>query len=140
MPRPVIFISAVVVAVLNLASIGLGFWAFKLTGGTAQLAVQVPVCLVCGILLVMTWVVGFRRVNGLVAGEDHMAVFLLAFPVGAVVLVAVHYVVTGYLTSVGNIIAVVALQFVQNVLALPLAAGLERRLRRKRHGVGDETR
>ena len=76
----------------------------------------------------MVWVVGFRRVNGLKAPEDYMTVLLLAFPIGAAVFTGVHFVITGYLTSFGNIGPIWGLQFAENLIALPMAVAFERRI------------
>lgn len=127
MPRTKILLSALIISILNLASVVIGFTLYKLSGDAPQLLVQIPAALVSGILLVMVWVVGFRRVNGLKAPEDYMAVLLLAFPIGAAVFTGVHFVVTGYLTSFGNIGPIWGLQFAENMLALPLAVAFKRR-------------
>jgi len=94
--RSKILLSALIISVLNLASVVIGFTLYKLSGGAPQLLVQIPAAVVSGILLVAVWVIGFRRVNGLSAGEDYMAVLLLAFPIGAAVFTGVHFVITGY--------------------------------------------
>ncbi len=113
-----IFISAFSVSLYNLVSGILGYACYNLFGGENQLAVQVPVSLLSGILLIVVWVVYFQKINGLQSDRDFLAVLLLAFPVAAVLFTGVHYFVTGYLTSWGNIVSLVMVQFVENTFGL----------------------
>ena len=117
-----ILLSALVISVLNLASVVIGFLSYIFSGAEAQLLVQIPVSLISGVLLVIGWIVGFRRLHRLSAGEDFIAVMLVAYPMGAVIFTGVHYVVTGYLTSLGNIGPLWGLQLAENALALPVAS------------------
>ncbi len=133
-----IFLSSLIVSVLSLASVVIGFLSFKLTGAEHQLLVQIPITLTVGVLLVMMSVIWFRQAFGLEAGADKMAVILLALPLGAVVFTGVHYVVTGYLTSIGNIGPLLGLQFSVNMIAFPLAIEIEKRMLRKKNALTSE--
>lgn len=118
---------AAVVSLVNLVSVGLGFWAYRLLGSSEQIAVQVPVALVTGTLGVALWLRGGVRLHGLAPGRDYLTVYLIAFAVGAAIFFGVHYAATGYPTSFGNIIGVWAIQIAENSLAMPVAAAWLRR-------------
>jgi uncharacterized membrane protein len=121
-------VSASVVALVNLASIAVGFVAYSLIEGSSQLLVQIPVGYASGLLGVVGWLVLLRRWHHLVPDTDYMIVFLLSFPLAAIFLTCVHYLVTGYLTSFGNIGGAWAMQFAVNVVALPIAATILNRI------------
>jgi len=118
---------AAVIAVVNLASVGVGFWAWRLAGVSDQLAVQFPVALTVGTLGVTAWLCGGARLHGLAPGRDQAVALALALPVGAILFVGAHRVATGYLTSFGNLAALWAVQAVENALALGLAADRAKR-------------
>ena len=121
-----LLLSSTVIAAVNLASIVVGFLVYSLIGDVPQLAVQLPVALAVGILGVAAWLLLFRRFHQLVPDEDYIIVFLAAFPMGTVLFALVHYAVTGYLTSFGNIGGVWGLQFAENMIALPVVASILR--------------
>jgi hypothetical protein len=127
MPLRRLLLSALVVAALNIGSVVLGYLCYLLAGVSAQLAVQVPVALLSGIGLVLVWAVRFPRLGGLRRGVHHLAVLLLALPVGAAAFAVAHYVFSGYLTSFGNILALWAVQLAENVPALLMAHAVTRR-------------
>ena len=114
--------AAAAIAVVNMASVGAGFWAWRLVDVSDQLAVQIPVALAIGTLGVTVWLCGGVRLHGLATGRGRAVALALALPVGAVLFVGVHRAATGYLTSFGNIAGLWAVQFVENALALGLAA------------------
>ena len=126
---PRLLLSALVIAVLNLASVVIGFMVHGLSGAGDQLAVQLPVAFLTGVGLVVVCVAFFDRYSGLREGADYMAVFLLVFPVGTAVFAVTHFIVTGYVTSIGNIVYGIPVYFVENAIALPLGAALARRRR-----------
>jgi hypothetical protein len=116
-------LGALFLSVVNQASIVVGFLCFKLSASDEQLAVQVPVTLITGIVLAAVLVRRLRRFLGPARGADHATVFLLAFPLGAAVFTPVHYVFTGYLTSFGNIAGLWMVQLFENAIAIPLGSG-----------------
>ena len=120
--------SASAIAVINLASIAVGFFAYSLIENSPQLLIRFSVGYSVGLAGVVGWLVLLRRWHTLVPGSDYMLVFLLSFPLGAVFFTGVHYAVTGYLTSFGNIGGAWAMQFAENVVALPIAAAILRRV------------
>jgi len=129
MNRNLIFIlaNAAVISILVFGAVAVGFFAYGLLGVRDQTLVQVPIALISGVAAVVAWLVGTRRVNRLVVDRDYIVVFLAVFPVSAVIWVPVHYVVTGYLTSFGNVGALWGIQFAVNSIALVIAASLVRR-------------
>lgn len=127
-------VSAAVIAVVNLASILLGFAAYSLFENAPQLLVQIPVGFALGLAGVVVWLVLSRRHHAPLPNTDYMIVFWLAFPLGAVFFACAHYVATGYVTSLGNVGGVWIMQFAENVVALPAAAAILRQSFRRRRG------
>jgi hypothetical protein len=122
-----LILNATVIGVLNLAAFVIGFWIFRLSGSGEQRLVQGTAALVIAIGLVGGWLVLFRKFNRLKVEYDFIKVFLLAFPCTAIVFVPVHYLFTGYLTGIGNILAITAYQFPMNALALAISAAIIQR-------------
>ena len=123
-----LILNATMVGVLNLASFVIGFFIFRISGSGEQRLIQGSAAFLIAVTLVVVWLVVFRKFNRLKIEYDYIRVFLLAFPCATVVFVPVHYVVTGYLTGIGNIIAISAYLFPMNVLALAIAAAIIRRM------------
>lgn len=121
-----LLLDAAVLASISLASIVLGFWLYVALGGGDQLAVQVPAALVTGTAGMVVWQVGLRRLGGEDSRSSRLPVFLLAFPVCAVLLVVVHRVVTGYLTGFGNVAAAWSVLFLEMLIAVALVAAGDR--------------
>jgi hypothetical protein len=88
-----------------------------------------------GIGLVVAWLVLFRKFNRLKVEYDFILVFLLAFPCTAIVFVPVHFLVTGYLTGIGNIAAIGAYQIPMNALALAISAAILQRMEKAPRGA-----
>lgn len=120
-------LNALMIGALNLASFVLGFWIFKLSASGAQRLVQGTAAMIIGVSLVVGWLVLFRKFNRLQVEFDFLKVFLLVFVLTPVLFVPVHYVLTGYLTGIGNIIAIGTYQFPMNALALTIGAALVKR-------------
>ncbi len=117
-----LLLSATVVSIISLGSIVAGFWAFKTVNATNQIAVQVPVALLAGIAGLVGWFRLATRAHLLVSGADHVLTFAATIPTSAVLLALVHYLVTGYLTSFGNIVAAWPLLLCQYMIAALIAA------------------
>lgn len=130
-----LILNATVVGVLNLASFVIGFLIFKISGSGEQMLIQGTAAFLIAVTLVVVWLVVFRKFNRLKVEYDYIRVFLLAFPCTAAVFVPVHYVVTGYLTGIGNIIAIGAYLFPINALALAVAAAIIRRMEKAPGGA-----
>ena len=112
-------LDAVGLSCIGLGSMVLGFWVFRLGGSDDQMAVQLPVALIAGVVGMIVWL---RRVR---AGGSRRPgrVLLAVFPVSALLVVAGHFVVTGYLTALGNVIAAWLVLLAQMAVAVPATVG-----------------
>ena len=122
-----LILNASMVGVLNLAAFVIGFLIFRISASGEQMLVQGTAAFVVGVSLVVGWLVLFRKFNRLKIEYDFIKVFLLAFPCTTIVFVPVHYLFTGYLTGIGNILAIAAYQFPMNTLALVISAAIIQR-------------
>lgn len=128
-------LNALVIGALNLTSFVIGFWIFKLSASGEQRLVQGAAAMLVAIVLVVVWLVVFRKFNRLEIEYDFIKVFLLTFLLTPVIFVPTHFVVTGYLTSWGNILAIAAYQFPMNVLALAISAAILNRRKKPPRGA-----
>ena len=127
--------NALVIGALNLASFLIGFFIFKLAGGGDQRLIQGAAAMIVGISLVVVWLVLFRKFNRLQVEFDYIRIFLLVFVCTPVIFVPLHYVMTGYLTGIGNLVAIAAYQFPMNVLALGISGAILRRMEKAPRGA-----
>ncbi len=128
-------LNALVIGALNLASFLIGFFIFKLSASGDQRLIQGTAAMIVGISLVVAWLVLFRKFNRLQVEFDYIKVFLLVFVCTPVIFVPLHYVMSGYLTGIGNILAIAAYQFPMNVLALAIGAAILRRMEKAPRGA-----
>jgi hypothetical protein len=134
MPRTLqLLLSAAVITLINKVGIAAGFLGWYYAGTQNQLLLQVPLALTVSVGGVLLWLVRFGRWHRLDLDRDGILVFLLVLPVGAVILVPVHYLFTGYLTSFGNIVGGWMFAFLANIPAFALAS------RMLRHRAEQET-
>lgn len=119
-----LLLNAAVLSCVSLASIGCGFGAYRLLGVTSQIAVQVPVALVCGVAGIVAWLSWFRRVHKMKPECDYVPVIMLGFPVSAVLVVGGHFLVTGYLTAFGNIAGAWIVFFAEVLISMPIASAI----------------
>jgi hypothetical protein len=120
--------SALALATINFGSGILGFWSWRLSGLNHQVGVQLPVTMVLGVTLVMLWFTRGGSSFGARSGGDYTRIMGAAFLVLVAAFVPLHFLLTGYLTSLGNILALGLVQTVQNILGMILA---EARLRER---------
>lgn len=113
---------AAALAVISLVSIGFGFWMARIAGTANQLAVQLPVAILVGVAGMVGGLHILRPRYGLNPAQEFVPTLLLAFPVSGLLVVGVHYLVTGYLTAFGNVMGAWFVLFVEAVIALPIAA------------------
>ncbi len=132
-----LILNALVIGALNLASFLIGFFIFKLSASGDQRLVQGAAAMIVGISLVVIWLVLFRKFNRLQVEFDYIRIFLLVFICTPVIFVPIHLVMSGYLTGIGNIIAIAAYQFPMNVLALAIGAAILRRMEKAPRGALD---
>ena len=130
-----LILNATMVSVLNLASLLIGFFIFRISGSGEQRLIQGTAAFIIAVTLVVTWLVVFRKFNRLNVEYDYIRVFLLAFPCAALVFVPVHFVITGYLTGIGNIVAIGFYLFPMNALALAVAAAFIKRMEKAPEGA-----
>lgn len=130
-----LILNASMVGVLNLAAFVIGFLIFRISASGEQRLVQGSAAFVVAVVLVVGWLVLFRKSNRLKVEYDYILVFLLAFPCTALIFVPVHYLVTGYLTGIGNILAIAAYQFPMNALALAISAAIIQRKEKAPRGA-----
>lgn len=130
-----LILNASMVGVLNLAAFVIGFMIYSISASGEQMLVQGTSAFVIGVALVVGWLVLFRTFNRLEIEYDFIMVFLLAFPCTAIIFVPVHFLVTGYLTGIGNILAIAAYQFPMNALALAISAAIIQRKEKAPRGA-----
>jgi hypothetical protein len=125
-----IALHSLVLAVANLGSILVGFAAYGVAGSVNQIAVQVPVAVVLTVVGFSLWLVMCHRAGQLTidveAAADATWIYLLAVPWAIALFTPLHFVTQGYLTSLGNIFAVVVFQGVVNIITVPVAVALVR--------------
>jgi hypothetical protein len=112
-----------ILALINLGSILVGFAVYHLAGSRNQIAIQVPVAVLCTIIAFCLWVRMTSRTRLRWRGgvRPGLAVFFLALIGAAVVFVPLHYATQGYVTAWSNVTALWAFQVPANLLALLVA-------------------
>lgn len=108
---------------VDLAGIGIGAAAaYQLTGSADQVWLQVPVAVVVTIAVFGLWLIAtrFRRLASLQPRNTNELAWSLAASLawGIVVFIPIHFVTQGYVTSLGNIVALVLYQLPVNTVAL----------------------
>ena len=119
---PKLVFNAAVISILNIVSFTIGVLGVTVLKPAHHYALQIPLTLTTGVLLVVAWILLGQRFHGLVKGEHFVLVFILAIPVGAILMVMIRLFILGSLPSPGFLAASVPLQFVENLIGLPLGA------------------
>ncbi len=122
MSKRFLLASAGVLTLINLGSGVLGFWVFKLSGVGNQIGVQLPVTMLVGVGLVVSWFLRRSERHGFPTGRQSFMLCLLAMLFMTVLFVPLHFVLTGYLTSLNNLLASWLMQVAQIVSGLIIAA------------------
>lgn len=121
---------SLVLALTNIGFIIVGFGIYYSLRPVNQIAVQAPTAAVLCIIGFLFWSVTVRRLpvkDFSLRGTGELAwTYLLALLWSPVIVVPLHYVTQGYLTSWGNIIGVWLFQIPTNLLALLAASTLAR--------------
>ena len=96
--------------------------AFKILGAPNQVWLQLPIAIALSVGLFAAWilslrVLGLRRLQ-LVGSKELGACLALSMVWAPLVFVPLHYFTQGYLTAIGNLIALALYQFPVNALAL----------------------
>ena len=128
MRAKLVVLHAAVLAAVNLGSIIGGFLVYYYAPWDQQLAIQIPVALLLNTAAFVAWFAlthrGRWRRLALREPVDLLGVFAVALLWAPLVFVPLHLVMSGYLTSVGNLLAGVIYQFAANLLVLPICAKL----------------
>jgi hypothetical protein len=124
------YLNGFVLSFVNIASISIGFGVYRSLGSVNQIAVQAPVAALLSVLCFVVWSLYTQRsplknIMLRTKGEFAWAYFssLLWNPV---IFVPFHFLTQGYLTSVGNLIALWLFQLPVNLLAIIAAHILTR--------------
>lgn len=108
-------------AFINIASIVVGFFIWTPFEGTNQLAVQTPAAALFSIGIIFLWMRSLVRYIpdwALRKRREHALTYLAAFFWSPILFTSAHYVTQGYLTSLGNILALAIFQLPVNFVAL----------------------
>ena len=113
-----------VMVIINFTAILTGFLVFKFLRSSDQIYIQIPVALLLSILLFISWnwlikILSLKRLF-LKESQEFFLTFFASLLWSPLIFVPVHYLITGYLTSIGNIVAVLFLQIFINSIALSL--------------------
>ena len=126
----VLLLHGVVLAAASLAAIVAGFAAWSLVRGVDQLLVQLPVAVVLTLAAFPAWLLAARHLLGTQSPprstRELALVLVVALLAGPLLLVPLHYVTQGYLTSPGNLLALLAFQGPVDLAAVALAPTLVR--------------
>ena len=128
MRAKLILLHAAVLAAVNFGSIIGGFAVYYLAPWDRQLAIQIPVAILLNTVVFVGWFAlthrGRWRRLALREPADLVSVFAVALLWAPLVFVPLHLVMSGYLTSVGNLQALAFYQVVANLLVLPICGKL----------------
>lgn len=113
-----------VMVIINFTAIVTGFFVFKFLKFSDQISIQIPVAGLLSILLFISWNwliknLSLKRLS-LKESQEFYLTFFASLLWSPLIFVPAHYLITGYLTSVGNIVAVLFLQIFINSIALSL--------------------
>lgn len=106
----------------NMAALVAGILMFQAIGGSAQLAVQVPIAVLGTVGFYLGWQVLFRNLPvaalALRDRSEHALAGLCSLVWAPIVVVPLHYFTQGYLTAAGNLVALGIFQILVNPLAI----------------------
>ena len=120
-----VLVAGLALLVANLIGIYIGFLTYYAVRLGNQVAIQAPIAVMFSILLYLAWtlllrVLPFSRLHLNSTAERGWA-FIASLVWGPVVFVPLHYFTQGYLTSAGNIAALIMFQAPVNALAMLVA-------------------
>ncbi|MBI4504296.1 MAG: hypothetical protein HY691_02080 [Chloroflexi bacterium] len=114
-----------ILSLANVVSIIVAFGIYTLVRPANQIALQAPVAAALSVLGFALWVLLAGRLagggKGLAARNDFVWAFVSALLWAPAVFVPLHYVTQGYMTSIGNIVALWAFQVPTNLAAMLVA-------------------
>ena len=114
-----------VLTIANMGSIITGFMVYHLLKPANQLAVQLPVAAILSIIAFVAWSwliqhLAFKRL-ALQEPSEFLWIYIVSLLWFPIIFVPLHYVTQGYLTAVGNIVAVLFFQLPVNGMAIVIA-------------------
>jgi hypothetical protein len=114
-----------VLATANLGSIIAGFIVYHLLKPANQIAVQVPVAAILSITAFVVWGWLIRRLPfkrlSLQGPDEFVWAYIVSLLWAPVIFVPIHYITQGYLTFIGNIVALLFFQLPVNGAAIVTA-------------------
>ena len=120
-----VLVTGLALLVANSIGIYIGFLAYYAVRPGNQVAIQAPIAVMFSVLLYLAWtlvlrILPFSRLHLNSTAEKGWA-FIASLVWGPVVFVPLHYFTQGYLTSVGNIAALIVFQAPVNAIAMLVA-------------------
>ena len=132
---------SLVLVMADIAGVGGGaVAAFQILGVPNQVWLQLPIAIGLSVILFSGWILalralGFGRLQ-LVGGNEFGICLGLSVLWAPLVFVPLHYLTQGYLTSIGNLVALALYQVPVNALALLVSAVVQGTIRRKPQQTG----
>ena len=106
----------------NLVGIIVGFLMYHALGASSQIETQLPIAALFSVLLYLAWVLLLRKLPftqlTLQNTREHVLVGPCSLFWNPIVFVPLHYFTQGYLTAVGNLIALALFQVPVNAIAI----------------------
>ena len=118
-----ILINSFLLLVVNMIGIIVGFMIYKLFRTSDQISIQLPVAIVISILLFLFWNFLLHYINtlqkiSLCKISDFVWTVIISLLFGPLIFIPIHYLTQGYLTSSGNIIALILFQIPVNTITV----------------------
>jgi hypothetical protein len=122
-----------VLTVLNLVGLIVGFVAAANSGPDNRVTLQLAVAILYSILLFLAWSLSLRNLPSrfsrgarLQGPREHVLAYAASLLWNPLLLIPLHFVTQGYLTSAGNIVALLFFQLPVNAVAVLCAGSLSR--------------
>ena len=120
-----IILHGLVLLVANMVGIIVGFVVYHVHSTGDQIGTQVPIGVLLSILLYLAWVLLLRTLPfaklTLQNTREHVLVGACSLLWNPIIFIPLHYFTQGYLTGVGNIIALALFQAPVNTIAISVA-------------------
>ena len=119
-----------VLCIANQMGIIIGFSAFHFLGSNNQIAVQAPIAAVITLIIFLMWTYFLRifpfKILRLPSAREFSWVFIASLAWGPIAFIPIHLTTQGYLTGMGNIIALFTFQLPVNLLVLVVVRNIFR--------------
>jgi hypothetical protein len=129
--KPVrVMLHGLMMMVANLAAVIGGFVAYRLMNLGGQLVSQIPVAVVLSVVLFTGWVLLVRLLPlkklWTYDQDEHLLILVASFLWNPILFISLHYLSQGYLSGLGNVVALMIFQIPVNALTLVLVTKLTR--------------